>query len=94
MSTAQFSIDFGDGNFWPDKIDKLLGDLALGSVYISRERLRLSGLVSRRNDIAHGKDLQIRSLSEYQEYEDAAVTVMYDVAIGIDEALNNKSHLK
>lgn len=93
-SSVTFTLDFGEGNFWPDKVEKLLAEVALQSLYLSKDRLRLKSMVSRRNDIAHGKPLSVRSLKEYKEVEDAAITVMYEVAIAIDEAISCASYLK
>ena len=55
---------------------------------------RLRALVSRRNDIAHGKKVPVKTLEEYQEHEDAALTVMCDLAIAIIETLEQKQYLK
>ncbi|WP_433935604.1 MAE_28990/MAE_18760 family HEPN-like nuclease [Brevundimonas diminuta] len=40
-------------------------------------------LVSRRNDIAHGKKVFIQDMTYYREYEDAASALMYNLALAI-----------
>jgi hypothetical protein len=54
----------------------------------------LNALVSRRNDIAHGKNVPVKSLSEYKRYEDAAFTVMCALAVDIIDVLERGLYLK
>jgi hypothetical protein len=51
---------------------------------------KLKALVGRRNEIAHGKRQVIQSLSEYQEYENAAFYVMCELGVAIVESLEGQ----
>jgi hypothetical protein len=55
--------------------------------------VKLKSLVARRNEIAHGQKMTISSLTEYQEYENAAIVVMHELAISVLEALESKCYL-
>ena len=55
---------------------------------------RLEALVSRRNDIAHGRNAPVKDFKEYEEHEEAALTVICGLAIAIIEALEQKQYLK
>lgn len=61
---------------------------------VEENRHRLAALVSRRNDIAHGKNVPVKSLEEYQKHEVAAFKVMYALYIAIIDALEQKRYLK
>ncbi|MCU1308971.1 MAG: hypothetical protein JWO20_96 [Candidatus Angelobacter sp.] len=83
-----------DSNLWPSVARKNCSELALPSEYVTTHELKLKALVSRRNDIAHGKRMIIKTLSDYQPYEEAALQTMHELAIAVLEALESKSHLK
>jgi hypothetical protein len=53
-------------------------------------RNRIKALVSRRNDIAHGKAMTVKSIDEYSEYENSTFLVMHDLAVQVVEILEPK----
>lgn len=54
----------------------------------------IAKVVGRRHEIAHGKFHDIKGVAKYVEYENAILSVMYELAINITEAIENKSYLK
>jgi hypothetical protein len=74
-------------NLWPDLLVQLLEMADLTSEQVERNRVKLKTLVSRRNEIAHGRKNFINEVSYYLEYERAVYEVMYDLALGIDSRL-------
>lgn len=83
-------------NLYPNVMDenneKL--SLSLSSLAEGNNRTNIKALVSRRNDIAHGKKMYIRNLEEYQIYEESAFNIMIDLACEIIEAIEQRIHLK
>lgn len=80
-------------NLWPDLCRKNLAAVSLPHVALDRQHTRLSALVTRRNEIAHGKRIVIQSVQEYQQYENAAFDVMYELAQSIVDCLDNRTYL-
>ncbi|MHB9098106.1 MAG: MAE_28990/MAE_18760 family HEPN-like nuclease [Syntrophales bacterium] len=92
-------VSFGDrletqSNLWPDLCRSNSASIGLPHAAVDRQQTRLKALVSRRNDIAHGQPMVIRSLQDYQEYENAAFDVMYELAEAVIDCLNNAKYLK
>lgn len=56
--------------------------------HLDENELRIKLLVKRRNAIAHGENIIVKDLAEYQGYESAALLVMHELAIGIVESLH------
>jgi hypothetical protein len=81
-------------NLFPNVLSENCQCVCLPYNQVEANRHRLAALVSRRNDIAHGKNAPVKSLGEYQEHENAAFTVMYELAITIIEAIEQKRYLK
>lgn len=93
---SQISFDIPletKSNLWPELCKDNCNALNLPYTAIDRHHHKLRTLVSRRNDIAHGKQMTIHSLQEYQKYEDAAFEVMYEITLGIVECLSDQSYL-
>lgn len=90
-SKCRFSTD---SNLWPDVFRRETQKLGISCSELDRGETLLKALVSRRNQIAHGEKMIIRSLNEYQPYEDATVAVMYDLAIAIVDFLDKKAYLR
>lgn len=57
-------------------------------------KIEIKTLVARRNQIAHGQKMVIKNIDKYQKYEDAAIEVMYDLALAIVDCLDKKLYLK
>ena len=82
-----------DSNLWPSVARKNLTAVGLPCSVIDANELKLSALVTRRNDIAHGKPMVIKTLSDYQPYEDAAVLAMHELGIAVLESVESKAYL-
>lgn len=83
-----------NSNLWPNLLKKNSSAVALPTKMVESNELKLRALVSRRNDIAHGKKMVIETLEEYQPYEDAALLVMHELAVAVLECLEQKTYLK
>ena len=81
-------------NLWPNVAKENSTKVGLPCSKIDEFQIELRALVSRRNEIAHGKKMIIRNLEEYQKYENAAVLAMHELAIAVLEALDHKWYLK
>ena len=84
----------GESNLNAESLIEMCSCICISHEVIGKNQLKLNALVSRRNEIAHGKDHPIKSLSDYKEYEDAALDVMIELAITVIEALEKQSYLK
>ncbi len=86
---AEFPDVDTDSNLWPKTLKNLLegAEIHVGSLDLNNRSI--STLVSRRNKIAHGERDIIPEYAYYIKFEDAALTVMYDLAISIDEKLKS-----
>lgn len=81
-------------NLWPSLLKENSSAVALPCEMVDQNELKLKTLVSRRNEIAHGKKMVIQTLQEYQPYEDAALIVMHELAVAVLNCLEHKSYLK
>jgi hypothetical protein len=72
-------------NLWPNLLEETLEKLDLSPVNVLLERRKLETLVARRNDIAHGKRVFIEDIEYYLEYERAATTTMYALALAVSD---------
>ena len=70
-------------NLWPNLLQDILVRLELESYVIIEDTRKLATLVSRRNDIAHGKKVFIDDVTYYLEYEVAVSNVMYAMALAV-----------
>ena len=90
-----FDDDFDLGsNLWPDVLKTACESMCLPTADIESHRAHLSGLVSRRNDIAHGRRHLVGTLRDFKPYEDAALSVMYSLACAILDAIESRSFLR
>lgn len=80
-------------NLWPDTVRENSRCAGLQLAEIDNHAVALKALVSRRNDIAHGKKMYIKDLAEYQKFENAATVVMHELAIVMVESLDTNSYL-
>ncbi len=86
---AQFPDVSTDSNLWPSTLRDLLASADINLNSLEQNNRSLATLVSRRNKIAHGERDIIPEFSYYMQYEDAVRTVMYDLAISIDDRLSS-----
>lgn len=84
---AEFPDVDTKSNLWPQTLQELLESADLTLPSLADNNQRLSTLVSRRNKIAHGERDMILQYTYYQEFENATLQVMYDLALAIDDRL-------
>lgn len=77
-----------DSNLWPNVFVRESERIGLDCSEIDAQRTRIMALVKRRNDIAHGKRMIISSVVEFSRYEDAALSVMHDLAVQVVDILD------
>jgi len=82
-----------ESNLWPDIFQRECEKVGLDSQEIQKQWGRIKALVSRRNDIAHGKTMTIKSVGEYTEYENATLLVLHDLAIQVLDILENEAYM-
>ena len=81
-------------NLWPNIFERECLKIGIISQELQSNRSRIKALVSRRNDIAHGKIMTIKSIEEYTKYEQAVLLIMHDLAVQVLEILENKTYKK
>jgi hypothetical protein len=75
-------------NLRPDILFNLLLAADIDFSKIEGHRLKLKELVSRRNEIVHGKPDIIHEVEYYFAHEKIVSDVMYEIALGIENRLN------
>jgi hypothetical protein len=80
-------------NLWPNVAQENNAKIEFVSGYLNANATMIRLLVSRRNEIAHGKKLIVSKLSDYQIYESAALVVMHDLALFVLHCLDKKQFL-
>ncbi|MBL8329894.1 MAG: hypothetical protein JNJ71_13695 [Rubrivivax sp.] len=83
-----------ESNLWPNIFERESGRLGIRCEELHKHRSRIQALVARRNDIAHGKNMVIATLTEYHEYESATLCLMHELAIKSIEILDGKAYEK
>jgi hypothetical protein len=83
-----------ESNLWPNVLRKNSEAIGLPYYYVDYYATELRALVSRRNDIAHGKQMVIKNITEYKQYESAAFSVMHELALAIVDAIELKQYIK
>lgn len=89
----QFKLET-QSNLHPDIFKENSLKICLSCTLVDQYEIELKGLVSRRNEIAHGQKMIIKDLNEYKKYEDAAIEVMHELAVSIVDCLDKKLYLK
>lgn len=90
-----FEKRFGDSeNLYPEKIQRECDKIGITLHELENYSIFVKALISRRNDIAHGKFNQIKTIEEYQQFEKAALAIMYDLFYQIYSVIDNQSYLK
>lgn len=82
-----------ESNLWPNVFERECARIGVKSTTLESSRIRLQALVSRRNDIAHGKNMTIKSVEEYSEYEHAALLVLHDLAVQVLDVIDSKAYM-
>lgn len=94
QATASFDTKLDtNSNLWPALLKQHCDTVGLKVSSIDEHVLKLRTLVARRNEIAHGKPNIVNSLAEYQKYEDAVSAVVYELALAISAAVEDKEYL-
>lgn len=81
-----------ESNLWPNVFERECARVGIVSTALQASRTRIKALVSRRNDIAHGKSMTIKSIEEYNDYEKAVLLVMHDLAVQVLDILEKQSY--
>ncbi len=80
-------------NLWPNVLKELLDSADLEVLKLAEHSIKLRTLVSRRNNIAHGKREIIEELEYYRSFENAVYDLMYELAYRIDDRLKLSPYL-
>lgn len=83
-----------ESNLWPNVFERESARIGIQCDELDRHRARIKALVTRRNDIAHGKNMVIANLTEYREYENATLCLMHELAIKSIEIIDAKAYQK
>ncbi|MEO5951563.1 MAG: MAE_28990/MAE_18760 family HEPN-like nuclease, partial [Chloroflexia bacterium] len=81
-------------NLWPNVAIENNAAMGLDCKQVGVHEAQLRALVSRRNEIAHGKKLIVATLQEYEVYEKVVMIVIHELAVAIVEQLTNKGFVK
>lgn len=92
-SLASFPEVDTDSNLWPETLVALLVSADLESQIVNNNRSKLTTLVARRNEIAHGQKNFIAEFKYYLTFEAAVYEVMYDLALQVEERLASTPYL-
>lgn len=79
-------------NLWPQTLSALLQDADIDTMIIDKHEQKLRTLVSRRNEIAHGKRNFIDEIGYYLTFENTIREIMYDLAYAIDDRLKRHNN--
>lgn len=82
-----------ESNLWPNIFERECARVGIKSSVLDEARARIKALVSRRNDIAHGKNMTIRSVDEYTEYENATFLVLHDLAVQVLDIIETRQYI-
>lgn len=79
-------------NLWPNILADLLKSANISSDIVDKHKFKISTLVHRRNNIAHGRQELISEVKYYIEYETAVYDMMYELAFLIDDRLSRSPY--
>jgi hypothetical protein len=80
-------------NLWPNVFERECARVGIASAMLQSYSARIKTLVARRNDIAHGKAMTIKSIDEYVTYERATILILHDLAIQVLDILEKQNYL-
>jgi hypothetical protein len=83
-----------ESNLWPTVFERECARIGISSAEMQLYRSRMTALVSRRNDIAHGKNMIIKSVNEFTEYENCTLLVLHDLAVQVLDILEKETYKK
>jgi len=79
-------------NLWPEVFELQITRLGIHCDELHKSWARIKTLVSRRNEIAHGKSMTIASVAEYNAYETPTLCLMHELAIKAIETIDLKQY--
>lgn len=79
-----------ESNLWPNIFERENERIGIRCAELNKHRTRIKTLIARRNDIAHGKSMTISAISEYNEYENATLCLMHELAIKTMEVVEEE----
>jgi hypothetical protein len=82
-----------ESNLWPKVFERECAKVGITSSLLQDHSSRIRALVDRRNDIAHGKNMTIKSITEYLEYENAVLLVLHDLAVQVVDILGKQMYI-
>ncbi len=88
---AEFPDVDTESNLWPSVLQVLLDGAEILLPSLAMHNRSIYTLVSRRNKIAHGERDNINEYSYYVQFSDVVHTLMYDLAISIDDKIKTLS---
>ncbi|QND51677.1 hypothetical protein HB779_07010 [Phyllobacterium sp. 628] len=74
-------------NLWPNVLEELLKLADINCPAVDTHRQKIKTLVTRRNNIAHGKADDIGGYNYYVSFEDSVYEIMYELAFEVDQRL-------
>jgi MAE_28990/MAE_18760-like HEPN len=94
---AAFAVDCRldtKSNLWPNVFERECARIGISSTAMQSHRPRMTALVSRRNEIAHGKNMTIKSINEFTQYENSTLLVLHDLAVQVLDILERDTYKK
>ena len=83
-----------ESNLWPSVFERECAKIGIHSTTLQSSRTRIQALVARRNEIAHGKSMTIKSIEEYTEYENVTLLILHDLAVQVLDILEKETYKK
>ncbi len=80
-------------NLWPAVFRRESERLGISCDELTENEARIKTLVARRNAIAHGKEMTIKSISDYEPFERAATNLMHELALTVIQNLDDQIFL-
>lgn len=95
LETATFPDEVDtESNLWPELSAKINASVGLDCSVLDEHSDKISQLVGRRNQIAHGEKMEIKDIEQFQELEHSAVLVMHELAIAVVTCLERREYRK
>lgn len=85
--------EFASSNLHPSVLKELCSKLGVAIDELDQNQNLIRSLVGRRNDIAHGQSSDVKDIKDYNNLEDAAIKVMYALALAAEEFYRLRAYL-
>jgi len=93
-SPAAFELAVVESNLWSHVLAKILTSIDIKCTYLEQVHTRIDTLVGRRNAIAHGDAVYVKDLADYQQFEDAVVLIMTEIALAVCENAEGRRFIR